>query len=93
MYKNKLKDYLPQFFESIKVQLELDDARWGDTWKRRSRDGQELRVKARFDDYFDQFQNAGIPVPWMKIVGEALIAWVRDIEALQTDEKRDKEEL
>ena len=29
-------------------------------------------------DYLAQFQNAGVPIPWMKVVGEALICWVRE---------------
>ena len=77
-YKNKLQDYLPEFFEALKEQIESDDARWGDTWKKRSIEGQELRTKARFEDYFAQFENTGTPIPWLKIVGNALICWVRE---------------
>lgn len=73
-----LVDYLPSFIEALKNQLADDYERWGDTWKSRPREGQELRVKARFDDYFDQFEFANIPVPWLKIVGEAMICWVRE---------------
>lgn len=78
MYKDKLVDYLPEFMEALTKQLEEDEKRWGDTWKHRSRDGQEMRTKVRFDDYLAQFQNAGVPIPWMKVVGEALICWVRE---------------
>lgn len=78
MYKDSLIDYLPEFYKAIESRIAEDDKRWGDTWKQRPREGQELRVKARFDDYFDQFKNAGTPIPWLKIVGEALIAWVRE---------------
>jgi hypothetical protein len=78
MYKDKLVDYVPEFTEALTRQLEEDEKRWGDTWKKRSIDGQEMRTKARFDDYFEQFQNAGTPIPWMKVVGEALICWVRE---------------
>ena len=78
MYKDKLVDYVPEFTEALIRQLEEDEKRWGDTWKHRSRDGQEMRTKARFDDYFAQFQNAGVPIPWMKVVGEALICWARE---------------
>lgn len=76
-YKN-LIDYLPEFTEALKEQLVKDQFRWGDTWKGRPIEGQEMRIKSRFDDYFAQFVNAGVPVPWMKVVGEALIAWVRE---------------
>jgi len=73
-----LLDYLPEFVTELTEQLKADQKRWGNTWMQRPREGQELRVKARYDDYFAQFVNAGVPVPWMKVVGEALIAWVRE---------------
>ena len=76
-----LLDYLPEFVKALEAQLIQDQKRWGDTWKQRPREGQELRAKARFDDYFDQFKNTGAPIPWLKIVGEALIAWVRERRA------------
>jgi ABC-type uncharacterized transport system ATPase subunit len=77
MYKN-LVDYLPEFSEALKEQLVSDQFRWGNTWKKRSIEGQELRTKARFDDYFAQFENAGKPIPWLKVAGAALICWVRE---------------
>lgn len=83
MAYKRLIEYVPDFVDDLKGQLEKDNVRWGNTWQQRPREGQELRVKARFDDYFDQFVNAGMPVPWLKIAGEALIAWVREREAKQ----------
>lgn len=76
--KNKLSDYLPEFIDNLKNQLAQDQERWGDTWKQRPREGQEERAFARFRDYIDQYRNAGVLVPWLKIAGEALIAWVRE---------------
>lgn len=73
-----LLDYLPEFIKELNAQLEEDGKQWGDTWKHRSRKGQEWRTKSRYDDYFDRFQNAGTPVPWLKIAGGALICWVRE---------------
>jgi hypothetical protein len=73
-----LKDYLPEFVKALEDQLDDDHKRWGDTWQTRPRKGQEMRVKARYDDYFAQYQNAGVPVPWLKIAGEAMISWVRE---------------
>ena len=75
---SELVDYLPETIEALTRQLEEDQARWGDTWKMRPRDGQEERVFARFKDYFDQYRNAGTPIPWLKIMGEAHICLVRD---------------
>ena len=74
----KLPEYLPEFIEAFQTQIEADDARWGDTWKKRSAEGQEDRMYQRFRDYKDQFDNAGTPIPWLKIVGEAFIGWVRE---------------
>lgn len=73
-----LLDYLPEFVEELTKQLEKDNERWGNTWKERPIEGQELRTKARFNDYFDQFENAESPIPWMKVAGGALICWVRE---------------
>ena len=74
----RLPDYLPEFYEAFVEQMRADDARWGDTWKQRSAEGQEDRMYDRFRDYKDQFDNAGTPIPWLKIVGEAFIGWVRE---------------
>ena len=79
-YRDTLLDYLPDFADALREQLERDQARWGDTWKLRPREGQELRGFARFHDYEDQFINGGKPIPWLKVAGEALIAWVREQE-------------
>ena len=73
-----LVDFLPETTKKLEVQLSKDQERWGDTWKHRTRDGQEDRVFARFNDYFDQYKNAGVPIPWLKIIGEAHIAMVRE---------------
>jgi len=71
-------DFIEEFAQALREQLQKDYERWGDTWRRRSRDGQEQRAFARFEDYLDQFNNAGVPMPWLKITGEALIAWIRE---------------
>jgi hypothetical protein len=41
---------------------------------------------ARFNDYYDQWKNAGTPIPWLKIVGEAFIAWVRETQDFVQEE-------
>jgi len=75
---SELVDYLPETIEALTEQLEADQARWGDTWKTRPREGQEERVFARFADYLDQYRNAGTPIPWLKVMGEAHICLVRE---------------
>jgi hypothetical protein len=73
-----LLDFLPETIKKLESQLIKDQERWGDTWKHRTREGQEERAFARFNDYYDQYINAGVPIPWLKIIGEAHIAMVRE---------------
>ena len=73
-----LSYYLPEFLSDLQIQIEKDQIRWGDTWKKRPRKGQVDRVMARFADYQDQFNNGDKPFPWLKVAGEALIGYVRD---------------
>lgn len=80
MYKEKLTEYTEDFKVAMDSQLESDFKRWGNTWQERPIEGQEFRIKERFDSYFDQFKHAGHPVPWLKIANLALIAWVRENE-------------
>lgn len=74
----KLWELLPEFTKALEEQLKQDEKKWGDTWQKRKKEGQEQRTKAVFDNYFDQYFNAGVPVPWLKIAGNALICWARD---------------
>lgn len=67
-----------EFDKAMEEQLESDEIRWGDTWLNRPRLGQEERIEKTFNNYFDQFQFAGTPIPWLKIVGNAYIAWIRE---------------
>lgn len=85
--KAKLTDYLPEFGEALKGQLEKDALRWGDTWKQRLIVGQEERTFNNFHNYEDQFKNANVPVNWLKVAGEALICWVREQEQSQNERK------
>ena len=79
-YKEKLTDYLPEFMDALRAQLDKDQERWGDTWKKRSIIGQDDRVFSMFMDYYDQYKNANTEIPYLKIAGEALICWVRKLE-------------
>ena len=73
-----ITDFLPDFIEAFKEQLESDNKRWGYTWLHRSLAGQEERIENDYNDYFDKFRNAGVPIPWLKVVGNAYIAWIRE---------------
>lgn len=88
----KLLDYYLNFVKALREQLEDDQERWGDTWKHRPIEAldthddlgelhwphQNERIFERYRDYYAQWKNAGTPIPWLKICGEAFIAWVRE---------------
>jgi hypothetical protein len=74
----ELWDYLEETVDAVASQLHEDDKRWGKTWRKRLRAGQEERIEEHIQSYFDQFRNAGVPVPWLKIIGLAHIALVRE---------------
>jgi len=75
---NDLVEYIPEFIEEFKAQIESDKKRWGDTWMKRSIEGQEERTELTFMNYFDQYKRAGVPIPWLKIIGNAFICWIRE---------------
>ncbi len=74
----KTWDFLPEFAKALQEQLEQDDKRWGDTWLKRDVGGHQKRIFAHYQDYYDQWDSAGTPIPWLKVAGDALIAWVRE---------------
>jgi hypothetical protein len=74
----KLWEYIPELEKAFVEQLKSDDARWGDTWLKRTRTGQEERTIKTFNDYFDQYEKGGVPIPWLKIIGNAFICWIRE---------------
>ena len=74
----KVTDYLEEFKEALNEQLEEDELRWGDTWRHRYKEGQESRIWEHIQTYFDQYFHASVPIPWMKIAGLAMIAWIRE---------------
>jgi hypothetical protein len=74
----KVWDFMNEFVTALQAQLESDDARWGNTWLNRTREGQEERTIVEFNNYFDKYINAGEPIPWLKIVGNAMICWIRE---------------
>jgi len=85
MNEKTLLDFLPEVTEMLEGQLEKDQERWGDTWKHRPVEAeglwepQETRAFNRFFDYYDQWKyGMNVPIPWLKIMGECVIAIVRE---------------
>jgi hypothetical protein len=71
-------DFLPEFVKALEEQLKSDEIRYGGTFLTRTREGQEARVFSTFDKYYAGWDMNGTPIPWLKIAGNALIAWVRE---------------
>lgn len=72
-----LIEELEATFEEVKKQLLEDEKRWGDTWKNRPKKGQSERIRTTFNNYFDQEKFGGNEVDWIKVIGNAHIARVR----------------
>lgn len=78
MEEKKLWDFIPEFTKAFEEKLKQDDLRWGNTWLKRTRKGQEERTINNYRDKFDKYLNGGQPIPWLSIIGDAYIAWVRE---------------
>lgn len=73
----KLIEYIPRLAGKLAEQIAEDQLRQGDYWKELPREGQERRIFEKFAEYWDGFLH-GQPIPWMKIIGLAMIALVRE---------------
>jgi hypothetical protein len=71
-------DFIFRFADALHRQLEADYERYGDEWRKLPREGQEDRIYQRLEQYWVEFSRDEIPIPWLKIAGLALIAWIRD---------------
>lgn len=78
---NLLIRHLPDLVHLMVRQLRSDYERWGDTWRKRPVEGQEVRAFERYRAYWDQWrartESGGMP--WMKVIGEAWICVLRVI--------------
>lgn len=76
--KMKLWEFVPEFIDALIEHLKADDERWGDTWLKRTREGQEERMVASTNNRFDKYLNGGQPLDWLAIAGDAFICWLRE---------------
>lgn len=75
----KVWQYVLAFALALYAHLkQKDDPRWGDTWLKRTRKGQEERTIGNYRDKFDKFLNGGQPIDWLAISGDAMICWTRE---------------
>ena len=78
---NQLLEYWPETSLEVEDQLASDYDRWGEEWIARPIEGQEDRIYERFDEYYDDYDRDGTPIPWHKIIGLAHIALTRERHA------------
>lgn len=75
-------DELRETMEDVEIQLFEDEKPYGDTWKERGLlyggMNQETRWFYKMQDYFQDFMDNGIPIPWTKVIEKAHIAKVRE---------------
>jgi hypothetical protein len=91
--KRTLLWYFWPFARELYAQLESDQERWGDEWKRRPVEAAPLdeegvgkahwahqndRIYNRIHDYYEEWYDHKTPIPWLKVAGLALIGWVRE---------------
>jgi len=74
----KTTDFLDEFIDAFKDKLEKDAIRWGDTWLKRTRKGQEERTIKSINDRSDKYLNGGQPFDNLSIIGDCFINWVRE---------------
>ena len=83
---NRLKDVdliaeLQDTFQDVTKQLVEDEKRWGNTWKERGLVwnglSQEERFFQKIQQYIDDYRENGTSINWLKVIGEAHIALVR----------------
>lgn len=76
--RNFIWEYLPALQEKMTVQLKNDQEKQGERWKDLPRVGQEERIFTILEDYYQQFKTGKGAIPWLKIIGLAHIAAVRE---------------
>jgi hypothetical protein len=73
----KPADYIFRFFEEIARQLEGDEGRYSDEWRKIPPEKLESEIFSHFERYWVEFSRDGIPLPWAQIAGLALVGWIR----------------
>ena len=77
--RNTLTELLPELADMLYQRLDTDYGRYGETWRQWPREGQEERIFLRFMEYWRQYLLNNEPIPWLKIIGLAWIAIVREL--------------
>lgn len=73
----KLWEFLPELMDAMTATLKEAEKRWGDTWLKRTRNGQEERTIAATINRFDKYRYGGQPLDYLAIIGDMFICWLR----------------
>ena len=77
-----LPEYLPEFIDELRTQINSDNERWGDTWKERGLIWNNLTQEERFYSWMEEkyiaYKYDDKPFPWLKVAGEAFIGLIRE---------------
>jgi len=63
--------------------MRVTDFVFGSNWKLPASEGQEMRITDRVTDYFMEWKEDGVPMPWTRIALYCLMAWSRDRSGLE----------
>lgn len=76
--KPNLTEYFEkEFVPKMLKQMEEDQKKHGNTWLERPRNGQEQRIFLNIEQYFENYLAERDAMPWLKVVGLAVIAQSR----------------
>lgn len=79
----ELLEYLDEFVEALREQIIEDNKRWGNTWVERglvwNGKSQEQRFFEWVIEKYLQYAHKNKPFPWLKIAGEAMIGYIREV--------------
>jgi hypothetical protein len=67
-----------EFVPLMLARLKGDQRRWGNTWRQKNIADAPTRIMARYRDYYDQYKNGKLGMPWLKVVGNAVCAKARE---------------
>ena len=81
--------HFDEFVEQFLAQLLSDNERWGNTFLQRNRKDQRARIWRWMSNTFALAH----PIPWLKVIGEAYIGWLRDTHPEMSDNWAEPEDL
>ena len=79
----ELPEYFSEFANDLEIQIIEDNKRWGNTWVERglvwNGKSQEQRFFEWVIEKYLQYAHNNKPFPWLKIAGEAMVGYIREM--------------